>query len=297
MVEAHPPRIQLPFALDRNPHAPDAECRLLDWVRRHEVCPSPDAEQRLIAARLSDLAAYTYPDADPELLGLYAQFIGWQYLVSERYADVVDERATLAWEHASAQVEPVYRSGRVEAGAGAMARALADILGRVYPSMSADWRDQFVDESLRTLHRVVLWSATGPRTGDDYVGGVDAYIRHRRLVGGQFPCLLLDEYMAGGELPAEIRHRARYDDIRNAAADVVSWTSDYYASRATVGATTDLVDVLAHHEHVGREHAETAVAARIQDRVADFLTARRELLGGGRSTTPPRKRNSCCAVV
>ncbi|GCD94737.1 terpene synthase family protein [Embleya hyalina] len=300
MVEAHPPRIPLPFALDRNPHAPEAECRLLDWARRHDLLDHADAEKRLVGARLGDLAAYTHPDAEPDRLVLYAQFIAWQFLTHDRYAEP-DERTATGREHLMDQVEPVYRTGRADPAAGPMARALADILGRVYPAMSADWRERFVVEGVETLRHVLPHPPGGPRTaGRDHPGGVEAYVRHRRFACGQFPCLLLDEYMAGGELAVVIRDGAAYDDVRNAQADVVSWTSDYYASRDSavggggVGAgsgagrgadvATDLVGVLAYTEHVGRAHAESAVAARIQDRVADFLSARRELQGGGSAT-------------
>ncbi|MET7302689.1 hypothetical protein [Embleya sp. NPDC005575] len=282
MVEAHPPRIPLPFALDRNPHAPDAECRLLDWARRYRLLDRPGTEKRLFGARLGDLAAYTHPDAAPDLLCVYAQFIAWQFLAHDRYAEA-EEHTGHPGEHLIDQIESVYRTGRAEPAAGAMAHALADILGRVYPAMSVEWREHFVVECVETLHRVALPTpGASPAAAHELSWGVDAYIRHRRLAGGQFPCLLLDEFIAGGELPAAIRHGAAYDDTRNAEADVVSWTSDYYASRDSAGTDSpaDLVGVLAYTEHVGREHAEVAVAVRIQDRVADFMTARRALQGG-----------------
>ncbi|MFF7247094.1 hypothetical protein ACFZBU_24695 [Embleya sp. NPDC008237] len=291
MVEAHPPRIPLPFALDRNPHAPEAECRLLDWARRHRLLDRPGIEKRLVGARLGDLAAYTHPDAAPELLCLYAQFIAWQFLAHDRYAEP-EEHPAHPGEPLIGQIESVYRTGRADPAAGAMAHALADILGRVYPAMSAEWRDHFVVECVQTLHRVARPPAgASPGAAREHACGVDAYIRHRRLAGGQFPCLLLDEFIAGGELAAAIRDGAAYDDIRNAEADVVSWTSDYYASRDSAGTDSpvDLVGLLAYTEHVGREHAEAAVAARIQDRVADFMAARRALQGaaGGAATADP----------
>ncbi|MFJ8739665.1 hypothetical protein ACIRL2_09865 [Embleya sp. NPDC127516] len=291
MVEAHPPRIPLPFALDRNPHAPDAECGLFDWARRHHLLDGPGIEKRLVGARLTDLAAYTHPDAAPELLCLYAQFIAWQFLAHDRYAES-EEHTAPTEEHLIDQIESVYRTGRAEPGAGAMAHALADILERVYPAMSTKWREQFVVEGVETLHRVARRSAnTSHPATRELSCGVDAYIRYRRVASGQFPCLLLDEYLAGGELPAAIRDGAAYDDVRNAQADVVSWTGDYYASRDGVGTDppADLVGVLAYVEHVGREHAEAAVAARIQDRVADFMAARRALQGGrGAAAADPR---------
>ncbi|MGC0419831.1 terpene synthase family protein [Embleya sp. AB8] len=283
MVEAHPTRIPLPFALDRNPHAPDAECRLLDWARRHELLDHPAAETRLIGARLADLAAYTHPDAEPDRLCRYAQFLGWQFLTHDRCAQP-RERAAPTWEHVIGQVEPIFRTGRAESAAGPMGRALADLLGRVYPAMGAEWRERFAAECVETMrHAVPRTAGDSPAATREYASGVQAYIRHRRLAGGQFPCLLLDEYMADGELPVAIRDGAAYDDIRNAEADVVSWTCDYYSSRSNTetDAPADLVGVLAYTEHLGREHAEAAVAARIQDRVADFLTARRTLQGGG----------------
>ncbi|MFI1385223.1 hypothetical protein [Embleya sp. NPDC020886] len=290
MVEAHPPRIPLPFALDRNPHAPDAECRLLDWARRHHLLDRPGAERRLLGARLGDLAAYTHPDAAPDLLCLYAQFIAWQFLTHDRYAEP-EEHPAHPGEHLIDQIESVFHTGRAESTAAAMAHALAEVLGRVYPAMSAQWRERFVTESVQTLHRVAHPPAGAVPAAREHACGVDAYIRYRRLAGGQFPCLLLDEFIAGGELPTALRDGAAYDDIRNAEADVVSWTSDYYASRDSAGpdSPADLVGVLAYTEHVGREHAEAAVAIRIQDRVADFMTARRALqggLGGAASTDP-----------
>ncbi|MYS87515.1 terpene synthase family protein [Embleya scabrispora] len=281
MVEAHPPRIPLPFALDRNPHAPDAKCRLLDWARRHRLLDRPGAEKRLVGARLGDLAAYTHPDAAPDLLYLYGEFIAWQFLAQDRYADSAEHTAHPG-NHAIDQIESVYRTGRAEPAAGAMAHALADILERVYPAMSAEWREHFVVECVATLRRMVRRTpGASPTAAHEHSCDVDAYIRHRRLVGGQFACLLLDEFIAGGELPGAIRDGAAYDDIRNAQADVVTWTSDYYASRDNAGTDSpaDLVGVLAYTEHVGREHAEAAVAVRIQDRVADFMTARRALQG------------------
>ena len=264
MVEAHPARIPLPFALARNPHAPEAERRVLDWARRHHLVSDPQAEHRLIGARLVDLAAHTHPDAQPARLVVYTRFVTWLFLVGEQRPTERGLRQDLV-----PRVEPVLRTGARHPGDGPAAGALAELLGEVYPAMGAVWRERFVAESLDTLRAV----ASGARAHAAAAVDVEEYVRRLRLDSGQFPCLLLDEYMAGGEPSAGADERLV--DVRNAQADVVAWLREYYTAGEDTRDT--LVRVVARAGHVGAERARAEVARRIEDRVADFLTARRAL--------------------
>ncbi|MYW02433.1 hypothetical protein [Streptomyces sp. SID3343] len=277
MADPHPPRLALPFAVRHNLHVPTVEKRLLGWARGHGLVRGDAAAERFGAARFTRFAGYIHPDASADDLYLYARFLAWEFLADDRYAQD-GLRSARAWERVIAHLEPVYRTGTAGRDASPVACSLADILGRVYSHADAQWRERFTNASMATLYSVVPGNS---RRENSTCPGVDEFIRRRRIASGHAPCQLIDEFMTGGRLPPTVRDGALLAEIRTAETDVVSWTNDYYSCRKEEGAggLDNFVLVLERAEKLDRAQAQDAVARRIQDRVADFLLARRELLG------------------
>ena len=55
--------------------------------------------------------------------------------------------------------------------------------------------------------------------------GVDEFVEFRRKNSAIFPCLALIELALGIELPDEVFEEPNFLKMRNAAADVISWTN------------------------------------------------------------------------
>lgn len=267
--------LSLPFPIHTNPHDATAEQHLCGWARQMGLVRTPEAGARFDAARFGIFSGYVHPDASPGRLALYSKWMAWQFLADDQYADG-SYRTAESWQSATDHLWPVFATGQAPEGASSLARALADILGAVYPHMSARWRERFVKHVQETFGAVV---AENERRHTRTSATVEEYVANRRAVSSVLPCFAIDEFMAGGELPEEVRVSGPYQRLVQAATDVAAWTNDLYSwpKEEAAGEVDNLVLVLESAGQLTRREAIHAAAQWITGRAGDFNTAEQEL--------------------
>jgi hypothetical protein len=271
------PHIGLPFPLRSNPHTEFVESETRSWARRCGLVPSPEAAARFDAAWYGHLAGYIHPDAAPEQLSHYAHWLSWEFLADDQYGEG-DYRTPEAWQDATAHLWAVFATGEAASEGSPIAHALADILGHVYSFTSMDWRSRFISHNKETFRAV---TAENSRRDTRTFAPIEEYVRNRRAASSVLPCLALDEFMVGGEIPTKIIESDAYQELTQACIDVVAWSNDLYSwqKEEAAGEVDNFVLVLEKAEHLNRQHAVEALAARILRRAEEFVATQRILTG------------------
>jgi hypothetical protein len=270
-----PPTIVLPFPLRANRRVADAERHTRAWARQSGLLRSAAASARFDAARFATLAGYVHPDAPLERLSLYSQWLAWQFLADDQYGEG-GYRTAEGWQAAVAHLRPVFATGITPPASSPLASALSNLLGRIYPSMSAPWRDRFASRCRETFGAV---SAENLRRSMGVVADVDQYVSNRRAVSSGLPCLALNEFVVGAEVRSDIADSGPYRTLTVATVDVIAWINDLYSwqKEEAVGEVDNFVLVLQHADDISRQQAMYAVARRIVTRVDEFETAEEAL--------------------
>jgi hypothetical protein len=269
------PDVALPWALQTNPHAAEAGRHMRQWTNQFGLISSPAAAERFNASGISTLAGYVHPGAKPHELNVYTDWLAWQFFVDDQHAEG-RYRTTPEWQAAIAHLGPVFDTGATTQDRSSIAHALVDILSRIYPYMTTTWRRRFVNHIHDTFHAAL---AVNAHRESGTIATVDEYITLRRLTGCVLPCLAVDEFMAGGEIPDRVYHHLAYRNLLLATADVVVWINDLYSwpKEEANGEVGNFVFVLEHSGHLTRQQAIDSLTERIMERAHQFQCGSHEL--------------------
>ncbi|MCS7483838.1 hypothetical protein ACFFQW_38515 [Umezawaea endophytica] len=269
--------LRLPFPTCSSPFAEAAEVHVRQWARRFEMVRGPESERRFAETGFGICAGYVQADASSAALNVYAKWLAWLFLVNDQHGEGVYETPE-TWLGAVRHLRPVFETGEVDNGSASTpaARALADVLGHVYPVMSPAWRKRFSRHCWETIEAVVPES---DRRRRERVPGVDEYISNRRLVSAGIPLFDLCEFMAGRELPDDVREHPAYREMVMAASEVMAWCNDVASleKEEAAGEVDNFVLVLEVAEGLDRSRAVEAVVERVRHRVEEYLLAERSI--------------------
>lgn len=217
-------------------------------------------------------------DATRDNLNTYACWLAWLFLVNDQHDEGLYDTPQ-AWLDAVRHLRPIFDAGTLPHGTASSpaARALADVLARVYPRTSRHWQKRFSRHCWDTFYAVTPESSRRQRAR---VPAVAEYIANRRLVSAGLPLFDLCEVMSGRELPEEIRRHPAYHEMAVAATDVMAWCNDISSleKEEKAGEVDNFVLVLERVQALDRPHAVAAVTRRVRRRVADYLDAERSFV-------------------
>ncbi|MCS0638075.1 hypothetical protein NX801_20935 [Streptomyces sp. LP05-1] len=197
-------------------------------------------------------AAYTYPYADPVLLEIAAELIGWLFLYDDRYGEGLDARVMM---DTSDRFLGVVRTGTVPAPAGPFELALADLRHRIRDLTDDAFLERFA-HSMSKYHNGWLFELPFRLAGRP--PDRTAYRRLRPWSIGQHTVFDLIEISAG---PPPAAARERLEPLRDLTGFVCAQVNDLhsYAKETRGGDPINIVTVLAAER--GRGLADAARAA------------------------------------
>ncbi|MBF6176588.1 terpene synthase family protein [Nocardia blacklockiae] len=261
--------LSLPLSAASNPHAAQVQHELEDWVVRAGLVRNRVTARRASVAEVGMYAGSIQPEAPYARLLVYAKLLTWMFLVNDQYGQGI-YRTPEAWRLAVAPLYPILRhtGARASVSASPAARALIEILGEIYPGMSAAWRQRFADGVWRGF------VAVGVESRDRRQGRtprLDEYLRNRSATSMGAPLIELFRFTAGVELPPELTVSRPYRELVCAATDVMAWINDIASleREEAAGEVHNLVMVLRDAGDMSREDAIAAVEDRILARIDD----------------------------
>ncbi|WP_049571610.1 terpene synthase family protein [Streptomyces sp. SBT349] len=261
----------LPFAARTNPEAERARERHLDWAVGHGLVRGAAAIRRYRAWRLTDLAAYAYPDVTGEDLDLVTDAVCLGFPLDDQVGGpprLPPERT--AWLTTELAAIPYRVPGTAPRLDLPLTRAYADVWQRCAAGMSPWWRERAA-RNLTRFFRSCLQEAQNRHLGVRL--REDDYIELRRQAVGTAPCFDLIERAGHCEVPAaaywsrEMRAMTRY------AGDVVFLCNDVHSAEREEADGDPHNLVLIRQRDLGCSRAEAIgqVAGLVRDRVEAFL--------------------------
>ncbi|MDX2565380.1 terpene cyclase [Streptomyces sp. TX20-6-3] len=207
-----------------NPGINEARESMWAWAEEMNIRPTSSAERKMINTRPETWISLVFPDASPELLQEFGEWLFWAFLVDDEFDDGP------AGKDPSLCMEVIARFIAVFDGAAPvtpMEAALSDLVRRTCTGRSGAWLRQFRRDTaawLWTYHSESMTAGSGALTS------LDRYMRHRRESVAMQPFLDLHEICAGIELSEAARSLPAYQDLRRTVTDHSALTNDICSS-------------------------------------------------------------------
>jgi len=272
------PPLYAPFRSTVNPHAKEADERVIDWVNAFHLAPSEDWAAYYRKAKFTWFAARCFPEADLVSLTLAAQFNVWLFLLDDSCDEVETGRKYDYLRQMATELFLVMagRSPHSDARQVPLVSALADLWERLKALGNQDWQGRFWASMVRYLDACKL-EATFLDQG--LWPGIDVYMKTRPYLGAVHLEPDLSEVLCGIPLTRRTREHPRIAALTLLCCNIVCWSNDLFSLEKELknGDSHNLVLVLQHELNYTLSEAITETAA-IHDRdVQRFVELRGEL--------------------
>ncbi|MGP3969091.1 terpene synthase family protein [Streptomyces sp. 6N223] len=261
----------LPFRASINAEADRAREHHLAWIRDHDLVRGDEALRRYREWRLTDLAAYAYPDAAPGDLDLVTDAVCLGFPLDDQFDGDLghqpERAAALATELAVVSQRP---PGPPPPRTAPIVRAHADVWRRSAEGMSPAWRRRAAG-NLHRFFRAYVDEATNRHFGVRLDEA--AYVALRRQAVGTAPCFDLIERAGHFEVPWAAYYSQEVQTLTRCAGDVIFLCNDVHSveREEAQGDPHNLVLIRQRDTGRGRREAMAQVAGMVRERVELFL--------------------------
>jgi hypothetical protein len=270
------PDLRLPFPTATHPQAELVQELTEGWCQRFGLLRSPDVVAKFQALGYGRIMATLCPYVPLESLALVTDWNSFFFITDDQQNVAVTTGRTELYEELTASMRRVIAddSRPTRHDQHPLLAALRDLLGRTLPGRPSYWVARF-------RHNLDLW-LTGHLLEDSYrtsqtVPTVTNYISVRRDASTVLPTMDLVEMVEGATVPDALYRTHSYQTLVLGTADIMCWINDIHSLHMEKGDPINLVTVLDHYEHLGTQRAIDAVAARISQRVQEYLAAAKNL--------------------
>ena len=271
--------LNLPFPRRTSTHTATATAHNLDWLQSHGMLTGREAIELYAQWDIPDLAARSFPDLDPDELGLATDLFSFYFLFDDQFDSELGLRPAEVARACDPLVAIVHGDAK-SAPESPINSSFADLWRRSSEGMSARWRARAASnwewyfsahpsEALGRLRATESAMAVPDRA---------AYLMLRRGADGTETVLDMIERFAA-EVPAVAFHSPQLKLMRQLAADAPAFSNDVYSydKEAPRGDVYNLVVVLQHQRQCGRAEAVAAVLAETQWMVDQYLQLSSEI--------------------
>ncbi|MDA3627023.1 germacradienol/geosmin synthase [Saccharopolyspora sp. WRP15-2] len=269
------PEFYLSYPARLNPNLARAREHSKSWARRMDMIDVPQHgvaiwdEADLDRHDYALLCAYTHPDADGPELDLITDWYVWVFYFDDHFVELYKRNPDLASAREHLERLPSFMpvDGPITAEpTNPVERGLADLWTRTVPTMSADWRRRFAENTKHLLDES-LWELAN--ISENRLSNPIEYVEMRRKVGGAPWSANLVEHAVGAEVPAEIAAARPMQVLRDTFSDAVHLRNDLFSYEREVQDEGELSNgVLVFEKFLGCSTQEAAEA------VNDLLTSR-----------------------
>ncbi|SOD58919.1 germacradienol/geosmin synthase/pentalenene synthase [Streptomyces zhaozhouensis] len=263
-------RFFLPFESRTSPSAGRARAHHLDWVRAHELVAEGPALGAYADWRLTDLAAYAYPEAVGKDLDLVTDAVGLGFPLDDQFDGELGRRPGSVARLTTALAAVTYRPpGAPPTLDLPLTRAYADMWRRAVDGMSPAWRERAARNLTRFFRSYVreAHNRLSPAPLDEH-----SYLALRREAVGTGPCFDLIERAGHFEVPARAYWSAETQILTRCAGDVIFLCNDVHSleREEDQGDPHNLVLIRRRAQGCSRESAVRQVVELVRGRVELF---------------------------
>ncbi len=193
------------------------------WAQRFGLAPDERAYQKIARIHVASLSAWTYPDAEPELLRLLTDMLIWFFVSDDQY----DERAIGAAPHKLEKIcnnfMRIVETGNQKLAISPLGRSLLDIRSRIASYGDPEWFGRFT-KSMEIYFQGCLLESHN--RAEQITPDFDDYKQIRRASVGTYPCFDLIELGLPARLSAADAAHPAITTLRDLATDIISWVND-----------------------------------------------------------------------
>ncbi|MFF8943553.1 (-)-alpha-amorphene synthase [Streptomyces sp. NPDC014864] len=217
-------QLHMPFPFRSNRHETEAAAGMDVWLRERGLTAEPEVADMITRTRPAQLASYTSPTADPEILRIVANQIAYQFVFDDR-AEVVGRRSPERLLPMLCESVAVLRDG--EAPTTVLGAALTDlhrqVRERCTPAQAARWAWHSREYVHGLMYEAVAQAGSAPLRM-----GVCTSIRS--LTAGVEPFYPLYEAAQSCPPTPEDIHHPLVQRLRRLSVDAAVWTADLFSA-------------------------------------------------------------------
>ncbi|MET9142351.1 (-)-alpha-amorphene synthase [Streptomyces sp. NPDC057197] len=266
-------RLHMPYAFRSNPHEAEAVAATDDWLDDRGLTADPDVADMIVRTRPAQLASYTTPDVDADILRLVALQIAYQFVFDDR-AEEVGEQGPDRLLPMLCESIAVLREGRPPTTP--LGAALTDlhrqVRRRCTPAQAARWA-WYGQEYVHGLmyEAVAQHGSAAPRLG--------VCTSIRSLTAGVQPFYPLCEAAQTGELAPRELHHPLMRRLTALSSDAAVWIPDLYSAvkEQRAGGLINLALGYQRAHDCSLPEAVTSAIGRINGTIHEFERLRAEL--------------------
>jgi Terpene synthase family 2, C-terminal metal binding len=260
------PELHMTFPERCHPDLDWAEAHAKNWIAEYRLVPEGRLEA-FVLPKIGHLAAYGYPTASREVLGLAADWAAWLYAFDDLYAD----EGTPDIVGVTSQIATMLAALEGTRGISPLSLALNDISTRFAFLSTANQHARFI-ANVKGYLLGVLAECTYRTHGE--VPATEDYLPLRLQASGCLSCLSIAELATGGD-ELDNTHANDIAALNLLGAYVVALANDVYSclreiDKADVDFVFNLPLVLAHHEAVELEAAISRSVTIVQGYIDRF---------------------------
>ncbi|MFI6406543.1 hypothetical protein [Streptomyces sp. NPDC050548] len=231
-----------------------------------------------LEAGYGKFVAWTYPEASFRDLCLCAEWLFFTFILDDLHTlKAYDDPET--WAPVHRRLMDIINTGKDPASAQErtpFTKALTELSIRTGERLSPTLHRRL------NRHLDLFFQGFTEESENRFRGtppGIDSFTRTRRLsVGMEFGFDLV-ELSQRAEVPENIYETGLFREIVEAASDVVAWQNDLHSIRLDDmrGDFHNVVIVMQHAGGISLQEAIDSAVAKVQERIADFLAAEKQL--------------------
>ncbi|GCE16057.1 terpene synthase family protein [Tengunoibacter tsumagoiensis] len=270
------PTIDCPFPSLMNPHVEAVHEHTLAWVQDCRLVQKEAAIQRFSSSRFAWLTARAYPLADETTLALANDWLVWLFMFDDQFDDgLLGRQPDLLWP-LFADLLSLLKEDVKPLPVTPIQLALHDLWQRSLQCTTEAWQARLIDH-LTSYFETYCWESQNRLEGN--VPEVETYIEKRYHTGGLLIAFDLIEITEKRELPSEVVEHPIFQILTRTTNNVVCWSNDLFslAKERARGDVNNLVLAIQKKEHLSLQAAMARVHALINEEMATFMHAEKEL--------------------
>ncbi|MFE5084456.1 terpene synthase family protein [Streptomyces mirabilis] len=266
--------VPIPFQV--NPNLAAVRERNLQWARTLGAISSSEAAERYLFSQVTDLAAYYYPDADPDDLALAYDLMTWFFQLDDKFTVPAGQHPTAAVADCQEMIRHTIGSpGPHGQDVSPLVAAFADVWARMASGMSPLWRARTVEALLEYLWGN-LTEVADARCGT--VLGPEAMMELRRSTVGVRISLAMGERVGHFEVPALAWSSSHLEQMRLITTDHTIFVNEVVSlEKEEAAGEANLILALMDHHDLTRTQAIDTLVKTADTAVLRFLDHERQI--------------------
>ncbi len=234
-------RCELPVR--RNPYIQGVQARCLDWSARMGLVPDARALTKIKKIAIDEIAARTYPSAEPELLQLFADMLVWFFVADDQYDERKIGASPQKMEKICANFVRILQTENTRLAISPLGHALLDLRGRLARRTTTEWMTRFTANM--NLYFAGCHQESQNRQ-NQLTPEFDDYREIRRASVGSYPCFDLMELAMQRPCSQDFIGQPVLATLRDLATDMIAWINDIvsYQKESSFNDPHNMISVL-----------------------------------------------------